>query len=175
MGGRSYGQSLKWKYLTEQTALYAHSKGNQLFLNKIPTPPHTPSVHKSTSTKPITKEPRNSLILCSIKNSIKIIKKIQIELRFFVFVMVRKSKENGSDSVAPFLTKCYEMVDDEVTDSIISWTQPESCNSFVIWDMTEFSVKLLPLYFKHNNFSSFMRQLNIYVSFFFSSALLGFY
>lgn len=75
MGGRSYGQSLKWKYLTEQTALYAHSKGNQLFLNKIPTPPHTPSVHKSTSTKPITKEPRNSLILCSIKNSIKIIKK----------------------------------------------------------------------------------------------------
>ena len=79
--------------------------------------------------------------------------------------MVRKSKENGSDSVAPFLTKCYEMVDDEVTDSIISWTQPESCNSFVIWDMTEFSVKLLPLYFKHNNFSSFMRQLNIYVSF----------
>lgn len=79
--------------------------------------------------------------------------------------MVRKSKENGSDSVAPFLTKCYEMVDDEATDSIISWSQPESCNSFVIWDMTEFSVKLLPLYFKHNNFSSFMRQLNIYVSF----------
>ncbi|XP_050275559.1 heat stress transcription factor A-8 [Quercus robur] len=76
--------------------------------------------------------------------------------------MVRKSKENGSDSVAPFLTKCYEMVDDEATDSIISWTQPESCNSFIIWDMTEFSVRLLPLYFKHNNFSSFMRQLNIY-------------
>lgn len=85
MGGRSYGQSLKWKYLTEQTALYAHSKGNQLFLNKIPTPPHTPSVHKSTSTKPITKEPRNSLILCSIKNSIKIIKKNPNRTPIFCF------------------------------------------------------------------------------------------
>ena len=30
---------------------------------------------KSTGTKSITKEPRSSLILCSIKNSIKIIKK----------------------------------------------------------------------------------------------------
>ncbi|KAK3199768.1 hypothetical protein Dsin_009191 [Dipteronia sinensis] len=71
-----------------------------------------------------------------------------------------KSNENGSGSVAPFLTKCYEMVDDESTDPIISWTQNN--DSFVIWDMTQFSVQLLPNYFKHSNFSSFMRQLNIY-------------
>lgn len=72
-----------------------------------------------------------------------------------------KSSENGSVSVAPFLKKCYDMVDDESTDLIISWSQ--NGESFVIWDMTEFSVKLLPKYFKHNNFSSFIRQLNIYV------------
>ncbi|KAH7570862.1 hypothetical protein ACOSP7_019364 [Xanthoceras sorbifolium] len=71
-----------------------------------------------------------------------------------------KSTENGSASVAPFLKKCYEMVDDESTDSIISWTQNDE--SFVISDMTVFSVQLLPKYFKHNNFSSFIRQLNIY-------------
>ncbi|XP_044490554.1 heat stress transcription factor A-8 [Mangifera indica] len=71
-----------------------------------------------------------------------------------------KSSENGSVSVAPFLKKCYDMVDDESTDLIISWSQ--NGESFVIWDMTEFSVKLLPKYFKHNNFSSFIRQLNIY-------------
>ncbi|XP_059448957.1 heat stress transcription factor A-8 [Corylus avellana] len=74
--------------------------------------------------------------------------------------MVKKSAENGSDSVAPFLKKCYEMVDDEATDSIISWSQ--TGGSFVIWDTTELSVQLLPKYFKHSNFSSFMRQLNIY-------------
>lgn len=78
-----------------------------------------------------------------------------------VFPVMVKSSENGSVSVAPFLKKCYDMVDDESTDSIISWSQ--NGESFVIWDMTEFSVKLLPKYFKHNNFSSFIRQLNIYV------------
>ncbi|KAL9454135.1 hypothetical protein AB3S75_009691 [Citrus x aurantiifolia] len=71
-----------------------------------------------------------------------------------------KSNDDGSNSVAPFLNKCYEMVDDESTDSIISWGQ--SNESFVIWDVTEFSVQLLPGYFKHSNFSSFIRQLNIY-------------
>ncbi|GMI99819.1 heat shock transcription factor A8 [Hibiscus trionum] len=71
-----------------------------------------------------------------------------------------KSSENGGQSVAPFLRKCYEMVDDEATDSIISWTQNN--DSFIIWDLTEFSVGLLPQYFKHNNFASFIRQLNIY-------------
>lgn len=75
--------------------------------------------------------------------------------------MGKKSSENGSDSVAPFLKKCYEIVDDEATDSIISWNQ--TGESFVIWDSTEFSVRLLPKHFKHSNFSSFMRQLNIYV------------
>ncbi|XVF03016.1 hypothetical protein REPUB_Repub04eG0224200 [Reevesia pubescens] len=71
-----------------------------------------------------------------------------------------KPSENGSHSIAPFLKKCYEMVDDESTDSIISWSQNN--NSFIIWDITEFSVQLLSKYFKHSNFSSFIRQLNIY-------------
>ncbi|XP_021293454.1 heat stress transcription factor A-8 [Herrania umbratica] len=71
-----------------------------------------------------------------------------------------KPSENGSQSIAPFLKKSYEMVDDEATDSVISWSQ--NSDSFIIWDMTEFSIHLLPKYFKHSNFSSFIRQLNIY-------------
>ncbi|OWM86290.1 heat stress transcription factor A-8 [Punica granatum] len=73
--------------------------------------------------------------------------------------MVKPQEEDGP-SAAPFLEKSYEMVDDENTDSIISWGG--SGDSFVIWDVTQFSVQLLPKYFKHSNFSSFMRQLNIY-------------
>ncbi|KAJ0256012.1 Heat stress transcription factor A-8 [Hirschfeldia incana] len=80
--------------------------------------------------------------------------------------MVKKSSSDrvdssSSSSVAPFLRKCYEMVDDSSTDSIISWSS-NGDNSFVISDATAFSSQLLPTYFKHSNLSSFIRQLNIY-------------
>ncbi|ESW32438.1 hypothetical protein PHAVU_002G322700 [Phaseolus vulgaris] len=71
-----------------------------------------------------------------------------------------KSNENGSASVPPFLKKCYDMVEDRSTDSVIRWS--DAGDSFVISNTTQFSVTLLPTYFKHNNFSSFIRQLNIY-------------
>lgn len=67
----------------------------------------------------------------------------------------------------PFLSKTFHMVDDPETDSIVSWSQ--SRDSFIVWDSHEFSKHLLPKYFKHSNFSSFIRQLNTYVSILVSS------
>ncbi|KAL2504247.1 Heat stress transcription factor B-4 [Abeliophyllum distichum] len=61
---------------------------------------------------------------------------------------------------APFLTKTYQLVDDPKTDHIVSWGEDDT--TFVVWRPPEFARDLLPNYFKHNNFSSFVRQLNTY-------------
>jgi heat shock transcription factor len=68
----------------------------------------------------------------------------------------------GGGGPAPFLLKTYEMVDDPSSDAVVSWSDA-SDGSFVVWNAPEFAARMLPIYFKHNNFSSFIRQLNTYV------------
>uniref|UniRef100_A0ACD5WSD8 Uncharacterized protein n=4 Tax=Avena sativa TaxID=4498 RepID=A0ACD5WSD8_AVESA len=63
-------------------------------------------------------------------------------------------------AVAPFLAKTFDMVEDPATDAVVSWGAAR--NSFVVWDPHAFAAHLLPLHFKHANFSSFLRQLNTY-------------
>ncbi|CAO2200462.1 unnamed protein product [Urochloa humidicola] len=67
----------------------------------------------------------------------------------------------GQRSVpTPFLSKTYQLVEDPAVDDVISWNDDGS--AFVVWRPAEFARDLLPKYFKHNNFSSFVRQLNTY-------------
>ncbi|OIW02805.1 hypothetical protein TanjilG_29581 [Lupinus angustifolius] len=68
--------------------------------------------------------------------------------------------ESQKSVPAPFLTKTYQLVDDSHTDHIVSWSHDQT--TFVVWRPSQFATDLLPNYFKHNNFSSFVRQLNTY-------------
>ncbi|CAN1267316.1 Heat stress transcription factor B-2a [Linum perenne] len=71
--------------------------------------------------------------------------------------------ESQKSLPTPFLTKTYKLVDDSTIDDVISWT--DDGLSFVVWNPAVFARDILPQHFKHNNFSSFVRQLNTYVGF----------
>ncbi|XP_066395403.1 LOW QUALITY PROTEIN: heat stress transcription factor B-4b-like [Miscanthus floridulus] len=75
-------------------------------------------------------------------------------------MVVSMESSHAKPVPAPFLTKTYQLVDDPCTDHIVSWGDDDT--TFVVWRPPEFARDLLPNYFKHNNFSSFVRQLNTY-------------
>ncbi|KAG2137667.1 HSF-type DNA-binding-domain-containing protein [Suillus cothurnatus] len=59
-----------------------------------------------------------------------------------------------------FVTKLYQMINDAKSQHFITWT--DLGTSFVVSNIGEFSRSILGSHFKHNNFSSFVRQLNMY-------------
>jgi len=61
---------------------------------------------------------------------------------------------------APFVSKTFEIVNDPNTDHITSWSADGL--SFIIHKSREFQKDILPVYFKHSNLCSFVRQLNTY-------------
>ncbi|KAI8047592.1 HSF-type DNA-binding-domain-containing protein [Gilbertella persicaria] len=68
--------------------------------------------------------------------------------------------QNKSNSSNTFVHKLYNMVVDTQYQHLIAWNYTGS--SFIVCNIMEFSRDVLPKHFKHNNFSSFVRQLNMY-------------
>ena len=69
----------------------------------------------------------------------------------------KKSKQGASSSFVP---KLFAMVNDINSNNLINWNLTGT--SFIVANLRQFSNKVLPNHFKHSNFSSFVRQLNMY-------------
>ncbi|KAK3165353.1 hypothetical protein QOZ80_1AG0032130 [Eleusine coracana subsp. coracana] len=71
-----------------------------------------------------------------------------------------QAEQQQAGAIAPFVAKTFHMVSDPATDAIVCWGV--ASNTFLVLDPAAFSDYLLPSYFKHRNFASFVRQLNTY-------------
>ncbi|KAG0367753.1 kinase-regulated stress-responsive transcription factor skn7 [Mortierella sp. AD032] len=65
-----------------------------------------------------------------------------------------------SSAVPDFVKKLYRMLEEKEHDLIVCWGK--NGESFVVKEPSEFAKAILPKHFKHNNFASFVRQLNKY-------------
>uniref|UniRef100_A0A7S4L8L6 HSF-type DNA-binding domain-containing protein n=1 Tax=Guillardia theta TaxID=55529 RepID=A0A7S4L8L6_GUITH len=68
--------------------------------------------------------------------------------------------EDNQSTLSSFIVKLTLMLKDATAYPYISWSH--SGESIVVTDPTAFAIKVLPRYFKHGNFASFVRQLNLY-------------
>lgn len=70
----------------------------------------------------------------------------------------RKAKKATTEA-AVFIKNTFDMVNSAVGD-IACWS--DTGDTFLVKDEKRFQAELLPRFFKHNNFRSFVRQLNFY-------------
>ena len=82
--------------------------------------------------------------------------KYDLQTYFILDCSIMKSTESKSI----FLESLVNILDNETFHNIISWSAKG--DSFIIHDIKAFSDNILPSSFKHKNFASFHRQLNLY-------------
>lgn len=71
-----------------------------------------------------------------------------------------QQQQHPQNAITAFLAKLWALVNDPTCDHLIAWDP--SGGSFHVYDQARFAREILPRYFKHNNFASFIRQLNMY-------------
>ncbi|CAL0320288.1 unnamed protein product [Lupinus luteus] len=75
-------------------------------------------------------------------------------------IIMEEESVGEKSNKSQFVVKTFEIVENPESNEIVSWN--ETRDSFVVWDVQSFSRNILPTYFRHNNFSSFIRQLHFY-------------
>lgn len=70
------------------------------------------------------------------------------------------SDGKGANGVPVFITKLLAMVEDQANNSLLYWSA--NGETFIVTDADKLAEEELPKYFKHKNFTSLVRQLNMY-------------
>ncbi|KFY97311.1 hypothetical protein V500_02152 [Pseudogymnoascus sp. VKM F-4518 (FW-2643)] len=74
--------------------------------------------------------------------------------------VARRGAQAKQKHITPFVRKLDRFVNNPKNDELIRWS--ERGDSFVVLNKDEFAKNLIPELFNHNNYTSFVRQLNMY-------------
>lgn len=74
--------------------------------------------------------------------------------------LTRTNNTESKKIVPAFLNKLFNMIEDSSNFELICWS--DDGLEFIVKNPDELARSVLPKFFKHNNFSSFVRQLNMY-------------
>ncbi|KAJ5177295.1 uncharacterized protein N7482_003172 [Penicillium canariense] len=72
----------------------------------------------------------------------------------------KREAQSKRKQIPPFVQKLSSFLDESKNTELIRWS--DDGNSFIVLDEDEFARTLIPELFKHNNYASFVRQLNMY-------------
>ena len=74
--------------------------------------------------------------------------------------LFHNEKYKKKSDFSNFLLKLYQILENDQYKNIIDWG--ENGHFFIVKNIHDFTENILPKYFKHSNYSSFIRQLNMY-------------
>lgn len=72
----------------------------------------------------------------------------------------KREAQTKRKQIPPFVQKLNSFLEESKNTDLIRWS--EKGDSFIVLDEDEFAKTLIPELFKHNNYASFVRQLNMY-------------
>ncbi|KAK9557943.1 Heat shock transcription factor [Aspergillus fumigatus] len=75
-------------------------------------------------------------------------------------LVAKREAQAKRKQIPPFVQKLSSFLDESKNTDLIRWS--DDGNSFIVLDEDEFAKTLIPELFKHNNYASFVRQLNMY-------------
>ncbi|PNS15440.1 Heat shock factor protein [Sphaceloma murrayae] len=74
--------------------------------------------------------------------------------------LAKKEAQAKRKQIPPFVLKLWSFLNEDKNTELIRWT--DGGTAFTVLDEDEFARTLIPELFKHNNYASFVRQLNMY-------------